>query len=111
MRHSVKYFIPFLSGAVSPGFFDSTRGNPLEPSARIESCRNSSGKPAYMACKQSGGTHEVCFGKARAIVQACVKSAMIAARPKAALFSAEKLSAPASRGAPSAADVARDASA
>jgi CHAT domain-containing protein len=111
MRHSVKYFIPFLIGVVASVFFDSSPANTLELNGAIESCRNSSGKPAYITCKQNGGTHEVCFGKARAIVQACVKSAMIAARPKAALFSAEKLSAPASRGAPSAADVARDASA
>jgi CHAT domain-containing protein len=45
-----------------------------------------------MACKEGGGTHEGCFEKAKSIVQSCVKSAMIAARPKAALFSAEKLS-------------------
>jgi CHAT domain-containing protein len=45
-----------------------------------------------MACMQAGGSHGPCFGKARAIVQSCVKSAFLASQPKAALFSAEKLS-------------------
>src|ERR1700730_10879902 len=77
----------------------------LEMDQAIESCRNSSGKPAYTACKQGGGTHEACFAKARSIVQSCVKSAMTAARPKAALFSPEKLTAQPKA---SAADVAKD---
>lgn len=65
-----------------------------------------------MACKQGGGTHEACFGKARAIVQSCVRSAMVAAQPKAALFSAEKLSrSPAAAAKPSAAEMASDAKA
>jgi hypothetical protein len=61
----------------------------------IESCRASSGKPAYMVCKKSGGSHEACFAKAKSIVQGCVKNAMAAADPKAALFSAEKPATPA----------------
>src|SRR5258706_7847173 len=102
----------YLICAVVPVLIDSSPGYALDQSAAIENCRSSSGKPAYMACKQGGGTHEACFGKARAIVQSCVRNAMIAARPKAALFSAEKLSAPpASRAAPSAADIAKDAAA
>ncbi len=80
----------------------------LERDQAIESCRNSSGKPAYMACKQGGGTHEACFARSRSIVQGCVKSAMTAARPKAALFSPEKLTA---QPKPNAADVAKDAAA
>lgn len=64
----------------------------LELNQAIENCRNSSGRPAYMACRQSGGTHEACFSRARSIVGACAKSAMIAAHPKAPLFSADKLS-------------------
>src|SRR5258708_32214176 len=92
--------------------FDNSVGYAPEFNQATENCRTSSGKPAYTACKQAGGTHEACFGKAKAIVQSCVKSAMIAARPKAALFSTENLSAPpASQAAPSAADLAKDASA
>lgn len=86
----------------------SSRLSALEMNQAIENCRASSGKPAYVACKQSGGTHEACFAKARSIVQGCVRSAMIAARPKAALFSAEKLTA---QPKPNAADVAKDAAA
>jgi CHAT domain-containing protein len=71
-----------------------SQSSALELNQAIERCRASSGKPLYFACKQSGGTHEACFEKARSVVQSCVKSAMIAARPTAALFSAEKLSAP-----------------
>jgi CHAT domain-containing protein len=71
----------------------------------IENCRAARGKPAYMACKEGGGTHEACFGKARAIVQACVTKAM----PTAPLFSAEKPSpAPAAGGKVSPAEIARD---
>src|SRR5271169_1676210 len=84
----------------------------LEKSQAIENCRASSGKPAYAACMQGGGNHEACFGKARAIVQSCVKSAMVAAQPKAALFSAEKLSqSPSAAIKPSAAEKASDAAA
>ena len=85
-----------------------SRLSALEMDQAIESCRNSSGKPAYMACKQGGGTHEACFAKAKSIVQGCVRSAMTAARPKAALFSAEKLTAQPKA---SAADVAKDGTA
>ncbi len=86
-------------------FLTTSRLSALEKDQAIESCRNSSGKPAYAACKQGGGTHEACFAKARSIVQSCVKSAMTAAQPKAALFSAEKLTAQPKA---SAADVAKD---
>src|SRR3984957_11793782 len=76
----------------------------------IENCRASSGRPAYMACKQGGGTHEACFGKARSIVQSCVRSAMMAAQPKAALFSPDKLAAPpAASGKSNSAEIANDA--
>jgi hypothetical protein len=77
----------------------------LDLQQAIENCRTSNGRPAFMVCKQSGGTQEACFAKAKSIVQSCVKSAMSTARPKAALFSAEKLSA---QPKPSAADVAKD---
>jgi CHAT domain-containing protein len=82
----------------------------LDKEQAIENCRASKGKPAYMACMQGGGSHEACFGKAKGIVQACVRSAMTAAQPKAALFSAEKLSKPPSAGAKTgAAEKASDA--
>ena len=80
----------------------------LERDQVIENCRSSSGKPAYMACKQGGGSHEACFAKARSIVQGCVRNAMTVARPKAALFSAEKMTVQPKA---SAADVARDGAA
>src|SRR5260370_32857223 len=111
MKHIVENLLLFLICTGTIVLFNSSPGYALDQSQAIESCRSSSGKPAYVACKQGGGTHEACFGKAKAIVQSCVRSALIAARPKAALFSAEKLSQPASQAAPSAADVAKDASA
>src|ERR1700749_4469353 len=78
----------------------SSSASALEFGQAIENCRSSTGKPAYAACMQSGGTHEACFGKARSLVQSCVRSAMMAARPKAALFSADKLAAPLPAGTP-----------
>ena len=111
MKHIVENLLLFLICTGTIVLFNSSPGYALDQSQAIENCRSSSGKPAYVACKQGGGTHEACFGKAKAIVQSCVRSALIAARPKAALFSAEKLSQPASQAAPSAADVAKDASA
>jgi CHAT domain-containing protein len=105
-RHSLVFCV--LTASV----FANSQLSALEKNQAIENCRASSGKPAYMACKQGGGTHEACFGKARAIVQSCVRSAMAAAQPKAALFSAEKLSqSPATAGKPSAAEIASDAAA
>jgi CHAT domain-containing protein len=97
---------------VTIAVFTNSQLSALEMNQAIENCRASSGKPAYMACKQGGGSHEACFGKARAIVQSCVRSAMIAAQPKAALFSPEKLvKSPATAGKPGAAEIASDAAA
>lgn len=59
-----------------------------------ESCRNSIGRPAYQACRQGGAPHEACMARAKAAATPCVRNAMIAARPKAALFDAGKVSAP-----------------
>src|SRR5229473_4147540 len=101
----------FLFCLVMPTLCGNSPGSALEKDQAIESCRNSTGRPAYMACKQAGGTHEVCFGKARSLVQSCVRTAMIAARPKAALFSADKLAAPPGQGQVSAAEAAKDAAA
>jgi CHAT domain-containing protein len=75
-------------GAATAAVLANSQSFAFDKSQAIENCRASSGKPAYMACKQGGGTHEACFAKAHAIVQACVASAM----PKTPLFSAEKLS-------------------
>lgn len=58
--------------------------------AALEACRESVGKPTYRACKQSGGGHDACFAKARAVVQPCFKAKI----PNAALFDAAKISAP-----------------
>jgi CHAT domain-containing protein len=112
MKHVAKYSTVFLFCIVIPLLFGGLSGSALELNQAIESCRASNGKPAYMACKQGGGSHEACFGRAKLIVQSCVRSAMIAARPKAALFSAEKLSAPLTpQRKPSAAEIANDAAA
>jgi CHAT domain-containing protein len=89
----------------------SSTASALELAQAIENCRGSIGKPTYYACMQAGGTHPACFGKAKSVVQSCVKSAMMAARPKAALFSADKLAAPLAPGKPDAADLEKDASA
>jgi len=107
MRRIAVFFCTFASFGIAAGglLLTASQLSALEMDQAIESCRNSSGKPAYTACKQGGGTHEACFAKARSIVQSCVKSAMIAAHPKAALFSAEKLTAQPKA---SAADVAND---
>jgi CHAT domain-containing protein len=88
--------------------FWNSRLSALEVNQAIERCRASEGKPAYSACMQNGGNHPGCFGRARSIVQSCVKNAMNAARPKAALFSADKVS-PAAK--PSAEELAADATA
>ena len=66
----------------------------LELEQARESCRNSIGRPTYMACKQGGGPHEACMAKAKAAATPCVRNAMMAARPKAELFDAAKVSAP-----------------
>src|SRR5579863_8981832 len=111
MEHIARYcfrgFLVFC--AATAAVFANSQLFALEMDQTIENCRTSSGRPAYMACKQAGGTHEACFGKARAIVRSCVRSAMVAAHPKAALFSTEKLSKlPATAAKPSAAEVAGD---
>jgi CHAT domain-containing protein len=114
MAHIARYYLQgfLVFCAATAAVFSNSQLFALEMNQAIENCRASSGKPAYMACKQGGGTHEACFGKARAIVQSCVRSAMIAAHPKAALFSPEKLSqSPATAGKPSPAEIASDASA
>src|ERR1700694_1876574 len=113
MTRIARHFCVFVSFCiVTAAAFANSQLSALELNQAIESCRASNGKPAYLACKQSGGTHEACFGRARSIVQSCVKNAMAAARPKAALFSVERLSAPAvANGKPSPADVANDAAA
>jgi CHAT domain-containing protein len=110
-RYNFRVFLVFCVLAAAAVFANS-RLFALEMDQAIEKCRASSGRPAYMACKEGGGTHEACFGKARAIVQSCVRRAMIAAQPKAALFSAERPSqSPAASGKPSAAEIASDAAA
>ena len=66
----------------------------LELEQARESCRNSIGRPTYLACKDKGGMHEACMARAKAAATPCVRNAMMAARPKAALFDAAKVSAP-----------------
>ena len=67
----------------------------LELNQAIENCRSTVGKPIVMACMRSGGgSLESCRESAGPKVRACVQSAMAAARPKAALFDAAKVSAP-----------------
>jgi CHAT domain-containing protein len=92
MRRAALYFFAF-SSFCSAALLTISPSSALELNQAIEQCRASNGRPVYITCKQGGGTHEGCFEKARSVVQSCVKSAMTAARPKAALFSAEKLSA------------------
>src|SRR5258707_2106105 len=60
-----------------------------------ENCRNTVGKPIVMACMRGGGgSLEACRASAGPKVKACVQSAMLASRPKAALFDAAKVPAP-----------------
>jgi len=67
----------------------------LELNQAIENCRNTVGKPIVMACMRGGGgSLEACRASAGPKVKACVQSAMLASRPKAALFDAAKVSAP-----------------
>ncbi|MDZ4368430.1 MAG: hypothetical protein U0987_15620, partial [Afipia sp.] len=66
----------------------------LELEQARERCRASIGKPTYMACRQTGGQHDGCMARAKAAATPCVRNAMMAARPKAALFDATKVSAP-----------------
>lgn len=58
--------------------------------AALEACRASVGRPTYQACKKTGGSHEACFAKASSVVQPCFKAKI----PTAALFDANKVSAP-----------------
>jgi CHAT domain-containing protein len=111
MRRIARYYFVFLLFfTLIAGLLAVSPLTALELNQAIESCRASKGRPVYMACKQAGGTHEACFARAKSIVVPCVRSAMIAARPKAALFSAEKLTAaPVAKA--SAADLAKDAKA
>jgi CHAT domain-containing protein len=109
-RHSYVFAL-ISAGVMTAALFVSSGAYSLELSQAVENCRASSGKPAYTACMQGGGSHESCFGKARTIVQACARNAMIAAHPKADLFSAEKIAPPAAVAKPSAADLANDAAA
>src|SRR4030081_1992971 len=67
----------------------------LELNQAIENCRNTVGKPIVMACMRAGGgSLESCRASASPKVKACVQSAMLASRPKAALFDAAKVSGP-----------------
>jgi hypothetical protein len=113
MRRVAHYYLAVFSFCIGVAtVLTISQLSALELDQAIGSCRASHGKPAYMACKQNGGTHEACFDKAKSIVQSCVRSAMTAARPKAALFSADKLSAPPAAGEkPNPADAANDAAA
>ncbi len=64
----------------------------LELNQAIENCRNTVGKPIVMACMRGGGgSLEACRASAGPKVKACVQSAMLASRPKAALFDAAKV--------------------
>src|SRR4051812_42014086 len=102
-------FSLFFIVAVFIAVFWNSRSSALEMNQAVERCRASEGKPAYSACMQNGGNHPGCFGRARSIVQSCVKNAMNAARPKATLFSVDKVSPPAAK--PSAEELAADATA
>src|ERR1700758_2597514 len=108
MRRVARYYCAFLLLVILiAGLSASSGSSALELNQAIESCRASKGRPIYMACMQGGGTHPACFARAKSVVQPCVRSAMVAARPKAVLFSAEKLSAaPTANGKPSAAELA-----
>ena len=108
-NYVAKYFAAFLLCIAMQTLPANSPASALEVNQAIAGCRSSTGKPAYFACMQAGGTHPACFGKARSLVQACVKSAMIAARPKAALFAPDKMSAPPPQGKTDAADLAKDA--
>src|SRR5215211_6021686 len=64
----------------------------LELNQAIEHCRNTVGRPIVMACMGGGGGNLAsCRASAGPKVRGCVKSAMIASRPKAALFDADKV--------------------
>jgi putative hemolysin len=103
---NIRPYSAFFALCMAAGFtLAAAPSSALEVAQAIEKCRASSGKPAYMACKQGGGSHEACFDKSRSIVQSCVKSAMAAVAAKIAPVTVEKLAAP------SAAEIASDASA
>ena len=65
-------------------------GRALELRQARDSCRISSGIPTYRACRFSGGSHEDCMPKARSAVSRCIKSAWMAAHPKAPLLSTQE---------------------
>ena len=59
------------------------------PKQVIEGCRESIGRPIFMACKGGGGSPEACREKAKPKVQACVQAAMEKSLPKPAAPKAE----------------------
>jgi CHAT domain-containing protein len=83
LPHRVLFAAGMLALTAAPAFA-------FDKEAALEACRASVGRPTYQACKKSGGSHEVCFEKARALVQPCFKAKI----PSAALFDASKVSAP-----------------
>lgn len=84
-----------LGAAVVLSLLTVVSASALELNQAIENCRATVGKPIVQACMRSGGgSLEACRETAGPKVRACVQSAMQAARPKAALFDAAKVSAP-----------------
>jgi CHAT domain-containing protein len=65
----------------------------VSPKQVIAGCRESVGKPIFMACKHGGGSVEACRERAKPKVQACVQAAMEKSLPKAAAKPEEKLTA------------------
>jgi len=81
------------NGSVLP--FRVAPAHALELNEAIENCRSNRRQAIVMACmREGGGNLEACRASASPKVKACVQSAMLASRPKAALFDAAKVSAP-----------------
>lgn len=100
------FSLSVISAVVVSSLASIVPADALELNQAIESCRNSVGRPIVMNCMRSGGgSLEACRETAKPKVVACVKSAMMAAAPKAALFD------PAKVGKPKSEDAAADAAA
>ena len=54
MKHVANSTAVFLFSIVMPALFGNSPGSALEMNQAIESCRSSTGRPAYTACKQTG---------------------------------------------------------
>ena len=93
MRYFFNCLAFFLLFVCMSALLCHSPGSALEIDQAIENCRSSTRQARLYGLQASRRNARSVLRQGEIIVQACVKNAMTAARPKAALFSAEKLGA------------------